>query len=243
VPDRRQHRGPHPHDYQLFDASAIPRLHAAVSDLSWLLSRGYAVVSSTKLVGDRYQLDARQRLAVARCACSDEQLTRRRAHQAGAADIRGGELWLDGYNVLTTLEAAISGGVILAAHDGCFRDMASMHGSYRKVQETLPALTLLGEQMQHLGVRRCRWLLDEPVSNSGRLRRIIEELGATHRWDMEVQLVHNPDAELMAANAVVASADSQVIDHCRRWFNLARVTIENRVPQAWIVDLSGEVQP
>lgn len=240
MPDRRQHRGPHPHDYELFNAAAIPRLRAAAGDLSWLLSRGYAVVSSTKLVGDRYQLDARQRLAVVRCACSDEQLARRQAHQIDAVELQGSELWLDGYNVLTTIEAAISGGVILAARDGCFRDMASMHGSYRKVQETLPALTLLGEQIAQLGVQHCRWLLDEPVSNSGRLRAIIQELAASRGWDVEVQLVHNPDNDLMASDAVVASADSQIIDACERWFNLARVTIENHLPRAWIVDLAGE---
>jgi len=239
VPDRRQHRGPHPHDRQLFDTPVVPRLQAAVHDLSWLLSRGYAVVSSTKLVGDRYQLDARQRLAVARCACSDQQLARRRARQVSAQAVQGSELWLDGYNVLTTIEAAISGGVILAARDGCFRDMASMHGSYRNVQETLPALTMLGEQLQLRGVRRCHGLLDEPVSNSGRLRGMIEQLAELRGWNVEVQLVHNPDAALIAVDAVVASADSQVIDGCRRWFNLARDTVESRVQDAWIIDLAG----
>ena len=47
---------------------------------------------------------------------------------------------------MTTIEAALSGGVILAARDGAYRDMASMHGTYRKVAETLPALELLGDR-------------------------------------------------------------------------------------------------
>ncbi len=55
-----------------------------------------------------------------------------------------------------------------------------------------------------------------------------------------MQLVHNPDNDLMASDAVVASADSQIIDACERWFNLARVTIENHLPRAWIIDLAGE---
>jgi hypothetical protein len=54
-------------------------------------------------------------------------------------------LWIDGYNVLTSIEAALSGGVILRARDGCYRDMASMHGSYRKVEETISAIHILGE--------------------------------------------------------------------------------------------------
>ena len=62
--------------------------------------------------------------------------------------LRNRPLWLDGYNVLTTVEAALGGGVILIARDGAYRDMASMHGSYRKVAETLPALKILGKLLE-----------------------------------------------------------------------------------------------
>ena len=105
-------------------------------------------------------------------------------------------MWLDGYNVLTTIEAALAGGVILAARDGAYRDMASMHGSYRKVAETRPALELLGRTLAALGVSECRWLLDRPVSNSGRLKGIIEELAAARGWPWRVELVPNPDVLL-----------------------------------------------
>ena len=71
-----------------------------------------------------------------------------------AEQLRGAALWLDGYNVLTTIEAALAGGVILAARDGTYRDMASMHGSYRKVAETLPALELLGRTIAALSAWR-----------------------------------------------------------------------------------------
>ena len=50
-----------------------------------------------------------------------------------------------------------------------------MHGSYRKVEETLPALRLVGKTLAHFGVADALWLLDRPVSNSGRLKKIIEE--------------------------------------------------------------------
>src|SRR4051794_2900931 len=65
VPDRRKHRGPGPQDRDWFGGDARPALKAAVSDLSWLLSRGYAGPSALKLVGDRYRLVERQRAAVA----------------------------------------------------------------------------------------------------------------------------------------------------------------------------------
>jgi hypothetical protein len=207
--------------------------------LSWLLTRRYASTSALKLVGDHHGLDARQRMAVARCACGDHEFARRREHEVAADALRDQPLWIDGYNVLTSLEAAISGGVILAARDGCYRDMASMHGSYRRVAETLPACEILGELMDSWQIAACHWLLDQPVSNSGRLKTMLQEVGAAHGWNWHAELVPSPDPVLIATGQIVASSDSQVLDGARRWFNLARTAIALRVHNAWVVDLSG----
>ena len=237
MPDRRSHRGPHPEDGRLFGPPARPSLCQAVGDLCWLLGRGYAGTSSLKLVGDRYGLTARQRTAAARCACSDVDRARRAEHEVRPAALRGRPLWLDGYNVLTTIEAALSGGVILAARDGAYRDMASMHGSYRKVHETRPALELLGRVLDELGAGPCLWYLDRPVSNSGRLKTIIEQLAGDRRWPWTVQLVPDPDPLLAASDQVVATADSVILDRCRAWFNLARETIVRCEVPAEVLEL------
>ena len=92
--------------------------------------------------------------------------------------------------------AALGGGVLLLGRDGCCRDMASMHGSYRKVAETLPALELLGRTLAACDLRECRWLFDRPVSNSGRLKGIVEELAVARDWPWRVELVPDPDAIL-----------------------------------------------
>jgi len=238
LPDHRKHRGPHPEDRQLFAVENCARLRDATGDLSWLLNRGYASTSALKIVGDRYSLVARQRTAVSRCACVDAAANQRQQRQVQAEDLGHQELWIDGYNVLTSLEAALSGGVILHARDGCFRDMASMHGNYRKVQETIPALTILGEILAEWGVSSCRWLLDQPVSNSGRLKTVIQQIAEERDWNWQTCLVRDPDRDLMSTDQIVATADSQILDQATRSFNLARLAIELRVPDAWIVDLS-----
>ena len=167
MPDTRSHRGPHPEDDRLFAPAVRPRLVEAVADLCWLLSRGYATPSALKLVGDRYALAARQRVAVARCACSEAERARRLAHQVDGRQVRGGRVWLDGYNVLTTIEAALGGGVILGARDGAYRDMASMHGSYRKVAETRPALELLGRRLGEFGAASAVGISIAPSPTAG----------------------------------------------------------------------------
>ena len=236
MPDKRSHRGPHPEDGDIFAPEHWPQMRQAVSDLSWLLQRGYTVNSGLKLVGDRYQLLTRQRIAVMRCACSDKSLIRRKEHQLEAFDVRGQGVLIDGYNLLTTVEAALSGGVLILGRDGCLRDMASMHGSYRKVSETRHALELIGQMIERLGILTCWWYLDRPVSNSGRLKKIVDEIAAGNGWAWQVEIVQDPDKVLIDSGQIVVSADSVILDQCDKWFNIGAMVVEDMAAE--VIDLS-----
>ncbi|MFA5423731.1 MAG: DUF434 domain-containing protein [Phycisphaerae bacterium] len=236
MPDTRTHRGSAPGDAQLFGPAQITLLRSAVEDYSLLLTRGYAEKSALKLVGDRFELTHRQRLAVMRSSCSDEQLQSRNARRLKLKSIRKSSLAIDGYNLLITIEAAISGAFIFVGRDGCVRDIAGIHGTYRKVEETTPALKLIIEFVNSLNPSEVVWLLDKPVSNSGKLKTLIEEL--SDNADFSVSLSNNPDAELITTSAIVASADGVVLDNCARWVNLAVQIIADKIPSARIIDLS-----
>jgi len=235
VPDRRRHRGPHPEDEHLFARCTWSRLQTATGHLSWLLSRDYALTSALKLVGDRFGLDARQRVAVQRCACSDDALERRARHRVGRDELAGSRLDIDGFNLLTTVEAGMAGGVLLRGRDGCLRDMASMHGSYRKVVETLPALEAIGKVLEPLHAATCVWWLDQPVSNSGRVSQMVRDVASRWGWPWHTELVSDPDPVLCASSSVVATADSVILDATQRWFDLASLVVADVVPEAWIV--------
>lgn len=230
MPDTRKHRGPGPQDPEWFGPEALDHLRAATADLSWLLSRGYAEPSSLKLVGDRHRLVERQRVAVLRSACSDDALARRAARRV---DAPLGPLRIDGFNLLLTLESALGGGVVLAGRDGCYRDLASVHGTYRRVAETGPALDLARRLLDGWGIGPCTWFLDAPVSNSGRLAAMIRALG----WQAEV--VPDPDKILVQPGPPVATADAGILDRCGPWVNLARRIVET-LPQSFVVDFSGD---
>ncbi len=237
MPDSRTHRGPHPQDGSLFADDMLPKLRRAAADLNWLLCREYPLDSTLKLVGDRFGLLARQRTSLRRSCCSDRQFALRQAKLLSAERVESGDvLNIDGYNVLTTVEAALAGGVILFGRDGCYRDMASMHGNYRKVAETLPALELIGRTIAEQGYRECVWLLDKPVSNSGRLAEIIRKVAAENGWEWRVELVADPDPVLCNCGQTVATADSLILDNCRTWRNLAREVVENIVSSVFLVD-------
>lgn len=238
MPDTRKHRGAHPEDAASFAPKNQPGLVSAVAHLSWLLERGYAVPSALKLVGDRFQLTSRQRTAVRRCACSDSALAGRRARRVEATALTGATLAIDGYNVITTVEAALGGAVILVGRDGCYRDLVSLHGNYRKVEETRPALALIGKLVESTRVGACHWFLDQPVSNSGRLRGLLLELAAARGWPWEVELVPDPDPILAARpGCVVATADSVILDRCASWFNLAAAVVDHAAPDCFRINL------
>jgi len=240
MPDKRTHRGPHPEDVKLFAPAEISKLHSALEDFSLLLTKGYAEKSALKLVGDKFSLTERQRLAIMRSACSDQQFVSRSRRCIQIENLADQSIVIDGYNVLITVEAAMSGGVIFKGRDGCFRDLASIHGTYRKVTETIPAVLLIGEFLKEIGVAKALWLLDSPVSNSGRLKKLIGELAGKSNWNWEIELLLSPDAELIKTDQIVASSDSVVLDGCKKWVNLAMEIIEQKLPSSKVINLSSQ---
>jgi hypothetical protein len=237
MPDHRRHRGAHPEDAELFSDAWRQPLREAVGDFSWLLSRSYATTSALKVVGDRYGLSARQRTAVMRSACSDESLHSRRRREIALQHVAGRPLWIDGYNVLTTVETALAGGVVIVGRDGSWRDMASMHGTWKRVEETRPAIERVGQTLAGAGVFDVVWFLDAPVSNSGRLKLTILDIAAEHQWPWRVEIVPDPDRILCDARTeVVATADSVILDACGPWIALARDVSQN-IKDAWIVEM------
>ena len=239
MPDTRVHRGPHREDAELFHPSKWPDLQAAVADYSWLLGRGYASPSAINTVGDRYALNQRQRMAVIRSSCTDAERDSRILRQLAPEQLGDQNLSIDGFNVLTTIEVALGHGVILAARDGTYRDIASVHGTYRKVEETRPAIDLVLSAIRILNPRHATFLLDSPVGNSGRLAAIINAAAAEFDVPCETLLVPNPDTVLIASPDIVATADSIILNSAARWFNLARHVIDSMNPPVPNVPMVG----
>ena len=236
-PDTRRHRGAHPADAELFAPEQLPRLRRAVSELGWLLTRGYNLTSALKLVGDRHGLRERQRLAVSRCACSDQDRQRRNDHRVAVSELEDQPAIVDGFNLIITVEAALSGGPLLIGVDDCIRDLSSVHGSYRSVEETDRAITLIGDALQRLTPSSVEWLLDKPVSNSGRLAAKLTDLATRSNWPWSVGVVFNPDTAIIASPAIAITSDSSILNRVERWVDFKTHLLADAVPDAWMVDL------
>jgi hypothetical protein len=238
MPDVRRHRGPHPRDRELFASPQRPALACAVDEFSWLLGRGYAADAALKLVGDHHQLAVRQRLAVSRAACSEAARTRRRARQLGPDQIASRALGLDAFNAIITLEVALAGGLGLIGRDAARRDLAGVHGTYRRVLETPRALQLLVAGLMACAPARVVCYLDRPVSNSGKLAALLRAECRQQGLEACVELVDDVDRRVSAAD-VALSADSAVLEAAERWFDLGGWLVRERVPDAWTLDFSA----
>ncbi len=217
--------------------SALPLLSKAAVEFSFLLDRGYPRDAVATFVGNRYQFTQRQRLVLARAVSGRRARDLRGGKMLPLGTMAGRTVHVDGFNVLITLEVALSGGPVIQAEDGTVRDLAGLKGTYHPFEMTPCAIDLVLGALVDNGADRACFLLDAPVSNSGRLRVLIEERAAWFSPELEVRVrtVHDPDVELKGMTDVITS-DSAVLDGCASWYNLDAMLVR-RIGGCWIVEL------
>lgn len=230
------HRGPHPEDEDLFDSDQVPTLRAAVSDLSWLRTRGYGDSGALKLVGDRYRLRRRQRNAVARSACSNDERAHRTSGRHTLVDLEGDWIDVDGFNVLISVEGMLGGAYLFLGRDGAVRDVEAVQNTYRFVDETMSAIRVICQCAVRHGVEGLIWRLDAHVSNVGRLKETLasacpEPVG----WKIDVQ--DEVDAVLRESSHPVATSDSDILDAVPAWCSLERAVIDDLLTEPRVRDL------
>ena len=128
--------------------------------------------------------------------------------------------------------------MLIRGRDGAMRDLASVHGSYRRVAETRPALELAAHWLGEWGIGPVAWLVDAPVSNSGRIASLIRAANPTGT----AEVVPDPDPLLILPGDPVATADSRILDGAESWVNLADALVRAAVPAAWVVDLGEDAE-
>ncbi|CAA9892885.1 conserved hypothetical protein [Candidatus Methylobacter favarea] len=235
----QRHRNAHLNDKALFDNRQLLKLQDAVYELCWLLNRGYARDSAMQLVADHHQINKLQRLVVSRAACSRFNREARKAKCLPIEKIKGRPLVIDGFNLIITVETAMAGGLLLRCCDGCIRDIASVHGTYRQVNETRQAIELIGNAVQSFAPESVLWLFDKPVSNSGRLAAMIRNIAEIQGWNWQAELVESPDQVISGSEKIAITSDSAILDRTLQWVNLGAYLMTTYFPEAWRIDFSG----
>ncbi len=228
-------RGKQTSDDKWFAPKWHPIFTEAVNDLCFLLSRGYSENSGLNVVGNRYKLQKRQRLAILRISCSNQGTITRNKSRCFENELEGKTVEIDGFNLLIFLESILSGAFIFKARDGLYRDISSVHGSYKRVIKTEEAILITGNILKDLGVRSVIWYFDQPVSNSGGLKTNLLQISHKNRFNWEVNLVFNPDKELIKSKNIIISSDGWILEHVNKWFNFGAYLIDNNLIYANVI--------
>ena len=224
-------RGYLPKDDRYFSSKALATLREASEHVRYLIDHGYDLKQASTFVGDHFQLADRQRMAIVRSVATDAQLQGRRTKEVAVEDLRDREVWIDGFNTIITLEVMTCDSTLLACMDGAVRDLAALRGTYRIIPETADAIRLLFDVLEDVRVCRATILLDEPVSNSGRLKALLAEVGEAYPFALDVRVLGGVDRMLYGKENVVSS-DSVVLDRCVSWVNMVRHCMDLRHGQA-----------
>ncbi len=223
--DGKHRRGWRESDENEFSPAEVEKLKKARADLHYLLDRGYPMKGASVFVSNHYQLTVRQSLAAVRCTAPSRSLRSRENKRLLPRDMAGKTMYIDGFNLIIGLEVALSGGMLLVGMDGCIRDLAELRGTYRIIPHTKTAICIIRDICEELQIAKAVFFLDEPVSNSGRLKQAI----AAEEWHMplDIQVVRSPDA-LLKGKARVVTGDSAILDCCESWFNMMAYAMETR---------------
>ena len=213
-------RGYVPEDERNFSAEAVEKMRTASRHISWLLDEGYDLKQATVFVGNHFLLSERQRLAIMRSVASRQQILERKRKRVSIEALAGKEVWIDGFNTIITLEVLLSDSLLFVCMDEAVRDLAALRGTYRLIPETAEAVMMLFDVLQEARVSKVNILLDEPVSNSGRLKTLIAETAeGNYAFDLNIQICRDVDRTLYQKEYVITS-DSVILDHCVSWVNL-----------------------
>jgi hypothetical protein len=212
-------RGYVPEDDRNFLPEALKTLQTASRHILYLINEGYDIKQASTFVGNHFLISERQRLAIVRSLATDTQLQNRQKKQLSIKDISGTKVWIDGFNTIITLEIFLSDSILLTGMDGTIRDLASLRGTYRLIPETYRAIQMMFDVLQNANVIAVNILLDEPVSNSGRLKSLIADIAEKYPFALYIQLLKDVDRKLYNKDNVITS-DSVILDHCNSWINL-----------------------
>lgn len=229
-------RGYVPEDDRFFCGTSLDRLRQAAVEYKYLLDHGYPVKPASTFVGNHYMFSERQRLALVRSVSSEEALQQRQAsliRELPAACT----LNMDGFNTIITLEVALSGSPILHCMDQCYRDLAGLRGTYRIIDKTSIALHLLFHWLTNHHVRQIFIYLDAPVSNSGRLRTLIQEIAEGYPVQTEVIVTNDVD-RILSKSSYVITSDAIILNQCQNWVNALEDLI-HMIPASWILNIGS----
>ncbi|MBN2323624.1 MAG: DUF434 domain-containing protein [Spirochaetes bacterium] len=206
---------------------------SAAHDLLFLLDRGYPKTPAVDLVANRYRLGGMERMVLYRGIFDRGSASERKKKRVGLDTIISSPLHIDGFNVTITLESYLRGLFVFRATDGYVRDVSEFHGGYKTNDTTQHSVDLMAGSLLQRNAKTV-FVLKSCMDACTDLVAMIERSIKRLRRDFEVKTEKNPDDLLLErsdthAQAVVATADTEILDRADRAVDLVSLIVEKKL--------------
>lgn len=197
------------------------------------MDRGYPAASAVRFVSDHHRLKEVQRMVLQRVIIPAGIALSRMDKALSLHEIRGREIFLDGYNCIITSESLLEGFAVYLCDDGFLRDTRGFFRRYRASRRaTRPIQEILGLLA---GAGRAVFLLDCQISRSGELAAEIRGLMAQMGLEGDALCLRDVDRQLKCCQKIVASSDGIVIDSSPEAIDLPAEIARRRGIKATII--------
>ncbi|MDB0602280.1 DUF434 domain-containing protein [Tenacibaculum maritimum] len=217
-------------DYLFGELFMQAKMKEAVYDMSFLLERGYGAPSSCKLVGNRYRLHKRQQQAMRGMSAGNTSVINRLHKEVSVIDLSNQTLIIDGFNQIILLESMLSEAYLFKGKDGVYRDLSTLYGTYKSVKQTQTAIKLIANFSKLYRIGKIIWVLDKPISNSGRMKTLLTAYAEEKDLNWEVLLENNPDKIIAESKYIGVTSDAWILESVSKWFNLIAHLIPKEYP-------------
>ena len=147
---------------------------------------------------------------------SDEKSIQRKVKIIKISDITNKTVFIDGYNVLISVEAIFDHqyDTLIMCDDGILRDTKAVFGKYKINTSTEPSLNIIMDILSKQNPAHVNFYYDSPVSKSGELANLTDSIIRSHKLDGCALTKQNVDSELIKQSnkGIVATSDGPIID-------------------------------
>ncbi|GBE53995.1 hypothetical protein BMS3Bbin15_00143 [archaeon BMS3Bbin15] len=201
------------------------KLGDASLDLRYLLDRGYSREQSVSIVGNRYNLNSKERNLLYRCIFSKRDVLVHINRLVSKKELEDKKLCIDGYNVLIIVESYLKGKEIILCDDGFLRDISGVYGKYRFGKISEKAVEKILKALKELRVREVEVFFDSRVSFSGQLSSYFMERAEGYNIPLKAVAVKQGDAMVLRCSGIPCSGDRSIIEKAEQIFDLAHYII------------------
>ncbi|MCE5215100.1 MAG: DUF434 domain-containing protein [Methanobacterium sp.] len=193
------------------------KMQNATYDLKFLLNRDYHKKNALEFIGNHYLLNKEERNYLLRTVYSSEKSDGRRSKIVPISKIKGKNLFIDGYNVLITVESICKNeNSIMMCEDGVLRDINAVFGKYKCKEKTKIALNSIISLVKIYKPTNVHFFFDSQVSKSGELSKITQQILLAQEVTGSADTASNVDYQLInlsnETDGVVATSDSIIMD-------------------------------